>query len=102
MLKNALLKYFRWSDRDGDYGDSSTNGSTYTTFDRLCKRLKKEENRLVAILSTLALIFNRIGFHSIADIILFIILAIQITLLITNRGGERYIHMDVLLWIYPP
>jgi len=102
MFKSISFKLFGWSDGDGDYRDRFTNGGTYTTFDKLCKRLKKEENRLVAILSTLALIFNRLGFHSIADIILFIILAIQITLLITNRGGERYIHMDVLLWIYPP
>jgi hypothetical protein len=93
MLKNTFNKIFKWSDWDGDAGDRSTNSSVYIAFNRLCKRLKEEENRLVAILSTLALIFNRSGFHGVADIILFIILAMQIVLFITNRGGERYIHI---------
>jgi len=95
MLKYLFIKFFNGAihgcDRDRISVDSS-----YSKWHKLFKRIMERREELITLLSTTAIITNKLGYYDLADAIIVAVIVLEI-LAFFNRGGERYIHRIIRL-----
>ena len=93
-----LFKFTNCWDERHHNSNYSFHRKLISVFKRLVKS-KRKLQELATVLSTFALIINRLRYHTVADAILILVVLIQLYILILdkNRGGEWASHICVRL-----
>ena len=90
MLKYTFIKYFDGVPHGHGRNRISINSSS-SKWHKLYKRFKERREELIALISTTAVLTNKLGYHDLADVLIIIVIILEI-LAFFNRSGERYIH----------
>jgi len=89
MLKNILSKCIGGGLHGCNRGNLSVN-SGYSKWNKLYKKLMEKREELTTLISTTAILMNKLGYHELADIFIAIVIVLEILALFNrSRGGER-------------